>query len=190
MKAAKKGDREKIIQLLKAHADINARNKKGFTALALASRKGDLGIVQLLLRAGAEVNTADSESGITPLESAVMGGHVEIAKALLDAGANVNARDTYRGRTPLHWVVRMTEGSVKKIAAQIPVKKSMQLLELLLARGADRTLVDNEGKTALQWAKFMKHNQLVQILSQKLPPKRLAYLWHRELWDELDMCFA
>jgi ankyrin repeat protein len=165
MTAVKQGDQNKITQLLNAKVNVNAKNAQGLSALHIAIRNGDLKTVKLLLKAGAQINTAETNGKTPPpLDSAVMGGHIEIAQLLIDSGAQVNIRDPYRGRTPLHWVVRMTKGAVQKIAAQIPIEKAVKLIKLLLSRGADRTLMDNENKTALQWAQTMHQTQLVNIL--------------------------
>jgi ankyrin repeat protein len=166
LKAVKKGKLSIIEQLIKQGADINAQNDKGETPLLTASRWGQTGIVKILLKLGANPNIAE-ESGLVPLQSAVMAGHIEIAKMLIDAGANVNAQDTMRKRTPINWVVRMTVGAVKKIAAQIPIDKSVLLLNLLLSNGANSAIPDYKNITPLTWARKMNFMPLVKILEKK-----------------------
>ncbi len=166
IKAVKNNKVDKVKQILKENKiNINAQNTHGETALAIAARWGRLPIIKLLLQAGAQVNTAE-ETGITPLQSAVMAGHIKIAQLLLDNGADINARDTKRGRTPLNWVVRMTEGSVKKISEQIPVKKSLELLNLLLSRNADPAIEDFKRITPLKWARALGLQPLAKVLEK------------------------
>ena len=49
-------------------------------------------------------------------------------------------------RTPFNWLVRMTVGAPKKIAAQVTVERSVELLNLLLSRGADPSIGDKKIK--------------------------------------------
>ena len=58
-------------------------------------------VIQVLLDAGAQVNSRFAVDGETPLFFAADVGNFILAKVLLDAGANVNARNTL-GNTPLH----------------------------------------------------------------------------------------
>lgn len=164
-KAVKKGKIDVVRKLLKDGAVVNAQNNKGETGLLIASRCGNVGMVQLLLKAGANPNIAE-HTGITPLQSAVMSGHIAIAQLLLDAGAEINAREMGHRRTPLHWVVRMTVGSVQKLARQIPVERSVELLNLLLGRGADRSARDDENKTPLAWARIYELWPLANVLEK------------------------
>jgi ankyrin repeat protein len=60
--------------------------------LLVAIRNGDHAQVQKLLRAGADVNTADSE-GTTALMHAVVEADVRMMKLLIDNHANVNAKN-------------------------------------------------------------------------------------------------
>jgi ankyrin repeat protein len=66
--------------------------------------------------------------------------NIEDCRKWLDAGADVNSTDAY-GRTALHVVL---ERPIKNITVDI--------IRLLLERGANPTLMDNRGKTALGWA--------------------------------------
>src|SRR6185436_2534464 len=60
--------------------------------LLVAIRNGDHAQVQKLLRAGADVNTADSD-GTTALMHAVVESDVKMMKLLIDTRANVNAKN-------------------------------------------------------------------------------------------------
>ncbi|HET6252393.1 MAG TPA: ankyrin repeat domain-containing protein [Tepidisphaeraceae bacterium] len=68
--------------------------------LAVAVLHGDLHSVQLLLKAGADLNRKDAE-GSTAIFAAAATNRVEVARALIDAGADVHATDL-NGDTPLH----------------------------------------------------------------------------------------
>lgn len=52
--AAQRGDISSVKSLLNKGADMNAKNKNGWTASMLASKNGHTEIVQLLKKAGAK----------------------------------------------------------------------------------------------------------------------------------------
>ena len=56
IKAAHDGQTEKVLDLIKAGADVNAKDNYGNTALILAAAKGHTEIVDLLKSAGAKDN--------------------------------------------------------------------------------------------------------------------------------------
>ncbi|KAL8301475.1 hypothetical protein RB593_000335 [Gaeumannomyces tritici] len=63
-----------------------------YLPLREAAFHGHIGLVQLLLNAGADVDGGDDDYG-SPLISAAASGHGTIIKLLLDNGANINAWD-------------------------------------------------------------------------------------------------
>ena len=58
-------------------------------------------IVRLLLDAGADVYTTDSNTGATALHKACQGQSVEIAKMLTDSGSFIDAVTPTMGHTPI-----------------------------------------------------------------------------------------
>lgn len=93
-----------LVFKLKPKANVNARDRDGFTPLCYAARDGHRNIVQKLIDKGADINSKDV-AGFTPLFFAVWQGHMEIVKLLVAKGADVNAKDT-RGFNPLHYAVQ------------------------------------------------------------------------------------
>lgn len=79
--------------------DVNQRNYAGLTPLAIASEKGPLSVVKMLVRKGADVNMRSSY-GITPLITATAAQQVDIAKYLISQGADATLEDEF-GRSPL-----------------------------------------------------------------------------------------
>ena len=63
------------------------------TALLVAVGKGNVGMVDALLNAGADVN--GFSGGVTPLVLAVINNDLPVVNALLDAGADVNRRTIF-----------------------------------------------------------------------------------------------
>ena len=152
-----------VVKLLIEHkADLQARTKKGFSALHFAAREGDLESARLLLAAGVDINIrsqpslpagggrgggpsheASVSAGSTPLLVATMRAHVPFALFLLEQGADPNASDA--GMTPLHWAAGTWEsGEANPVfgftdaMSGIPERQAkLQLVKALLARGAD-----------------------------------------------------
>src|SRR5215469_9018321 len=81
--AVKAGDRVTVGTLLKNHADVNAAEPDGTTALQWAVHADDLEMTQLLLRAGANGSRAN-RYGVTPLSLAATNRNAAIVRALLD----------------------------------------------------------------------------------------------------------
>jgi ankyrin repeat protein len=123
--AARKGESEKVRDLLKSGVDVNAKNEAGYTALMFAAMLGHAGVVDSLIEAGADVNAKNKQQA-TALMGAVAGGDTEIVKALLRAGADVNVVSTL-GDTALTMAAKSGDGA--------------EIVEILRDAGAG---VDNE----------------------------------------------
>ncbi len=145
--AAEKSDRTTIRTLLKQHANLNAPQVDGLTALHWAAHLDDLETAKLLLRSGANA-AATNRYGVTPLSLACANGNTELVELLLASGADPNT--TLRGgETAL-----MTAARTGKAG---PVKA-------LLARGAKIDAKERRGQTALMWAAADGHTAVVELL--------------------------
>ena len=99
--AARRGDLERVRELLDAGADANQYDELGATPLHDAAWAGHAGVARLLIRHGADVNARHKEAGSTPLHYAVLMNRREVVDVLLEAGADLRA--PFRGgATPLH----------------------------------------------------------------------------------------
>ncbi|MBS0254651.1 MAG: ankyrin repeat domain-containing protein [Proteobacteria bacterium] len=83
--------------LISKGADVNSRNSKGESPMAVASNMGFVDGVQLLLQQGARVDEP-SGTGETPLIAAVHRHDLAMMRVLLKAGANPDRADN-SGRT-------------------------------------------------------------------------------------------
>ncbi len=144
-------------------ADVNSKDKRGKTALMVASYSilDSVEVVRVLLEHGADVNAKDS-SGQTALIFAAYGIHhvPKIVSLLLEHGANVNAKDK-DGKTALEYArVFFHEDIADLILEHRVARPGQQLVEdarlgslkavrLDLAHGADVNAKDKNGKTAL-----------------------------------------
>ena len=91
--------------LLKAGADVNKSNNKGFTPLIVAARYGSDECIKPLVEAGADVNARNKKNLTSLMISAYM-GHSKCVSELLRAGANVNMSCDGHGNGSLYWAAK------------------------------------------------------------------------------------
>src|SRR5262245_46036286 len=103
--AVRADDLQKVENLIRAGAKVNAADRYGITPLNLASVNGNAQIVRKLLEAGADPNVVDS-TGETVLMAAARTGTPDVIKFVIDRGANVNAVDPEFQQTALMLAVR------------------------------------------------------------------------------------
>src|SRR6202044_421102 len=109
--AVQNRDSATVQGLLKQHADVNAAQPDGTTALHWAAHWTDAEPVSLLLQAGADAKAAN-RYGATPLSEAAAVGNAAIIEQLVKAGADPNTRTTADGETVL-----MTSAPAGKVLA-------------------------------------------------------------------------
>ena len=149
--AVRHGRRQEVAALLGASADVNElkTDGTGISPLFIACSKGDVGIIRLLLAAGAAVNHTDKD-GVTALYIACQDGFTEAASTLLAAGAAVDqGADCMGGATPL--AVACQYGHSETVSA-------------LLAAGATAEWADNDGYTPMFAACDQGHRDTVAAL--------------------------
>jgi len=105
------GDVKQVDALIKAHADVNARNRFGSTPLYEAALAGNTEIIKKLLKAGAEPDAAN-DGGMTALMIIARTPNAAAAEALIKAGADVNAREASRGQTALIFAAAQSQPEV------------------------------------------------------------------------------
>ena len=141
-------DKQAVLSLLQAHADVNAPQNDGATALHWAAYLEDAETTALLIRAGARVNVTN-EYGITPLALAASNGNAAILDQLLKAEADPRI-PVRAGETPLMLAARA--GKVDAV-------------NVLLEAGADINAKETwNGQTPLMWAAAAGHGPVVRTL--------------------------
>lgn len=135
--------------------DVNLANAQGETPLMLAAVKGNLELVKKLVARDADVN----REGWAPLHYAASAGlehSVEIAAYLLEESAYIDAASP-NGSTPL------------MLAAQY---SNEAMVKLLIAEGADVSLRNQQGLTAVDFARKSERDYMVQLLSTAVRANR------------------
>ncbi len=169
--AAQYGTPETLLLLLDAGANVSTRNNLGQSALHFAVNGGSAENIRLLLQNGAAVNESDNFQ-VSPLHRAVSLGSSGFTKGksvtlLISSGADISAR-TEHAETPVHWAATSyyleynlvpllnAGGNPNSINNQgeSPLHAASKArnelaVKLLLEYGADASIRDKNGNTAL-----------------------------------------
>ena len=133
--------------LLDKGANINNKNKNGFSALALAVDVNNVKAIKLLLERGANVNTTNNWEE-TPLMTASGLGQKDIVQLLIDKGANVNMKSDI-GVTALLLATN---------------ENQFEIVKLLLEKGADTNIANRSGYTPLKVAMEDGNTKMINLL--------------------------
>jgi ankyrin repeat protein/tetratricopeptide (TPR) repeat protein len=147
-------DWDSFKKLLEMNANINLATLHGGTALHYAVGHGDLRMMSALINKGSDVNLTNKKYGETPMMSACFEfPHPYVIDPLLSAGAKINNQDR-DGSTALHLAVNP--------------KLNIPLVELLLEKGADLSMKDKLGLTAISKARLMGFENIAVLMEKKL----------------------
>ena len=141
---------EEIVKLLLAvpGIDIDMRKTDEATPLLMAIQAGFPGIVEQLVRWGADINLGLSD-GTTPLYDAAYDGFIEAVRILIQSPD-----------------LRVNQGAGKK---RVPLVAAAEyghkdIVKLLIRNGADPNITTDIGLTALHVACLQGHEAIVQML--------------------------
>ncbi len=181
VKAAQSDDIEAVNQLLAGTPNVNVRDENSdSTALEYAVLNSNREMIQVLLLAGADVNTRD-KAGRTPLM--LLGDDItaDAVWDLINAGAKVNLRDE-DGNTALIEAASCNNLEVLKVlldaGAKVDAKNNdgetalmsaaeeghVNNVRALILAGADVTMKDKKGKTAWTRAHDNDHKAVLRLL--------------------------
>lgn len=187
--AIRRDNAASLERLLQRGFDPNTTDEKGQTGMTLALRLDSLRAVQALLGARKLNVNARNAHGETALMLAAIKGHLDIAKALLARDADVNQT----GWTPLHYAASGTLAQQTDVVALLlehhayidagspngttPLMMAAQYgtdasVQLLLSEGADPTLKNQLGLTAVDFALRAEREELANTLATRMRQSR------------------
>lgn len=148
-----------VAMALLARPDIHieVRNAQDESPLMLAALAGELEICQTLIERDADVN----KPGWAPLHYAATNSHITVIRLLLDHHAYIDAASP-NGSTPLMMAAMYGNASAVK---------------LLLESGADPSLKNDLGLTAIDFAQRVKKMDSVEIIAAFIRGQRPKGAW-------------
>jgi len=169
--AAENGRLPIVKLLIERGANVSLPGRNGITPLSAAAYMGSVPIVELLMEKGADPNTPDATSKAAIIYAAGRGFPV-VVRLLLDHGVGVNARYGH-DLTALMWAAgHSEEAGVNDVSEELNLfldrgahiddqddrgRTALMIaadlnhavaVDLLLARGADKSIKDKQGKAA------------------------------------------
>lgn len=140
-----------VKSLLEAGANPNANCDESGTCLIVAAQHSYNEVLILLVEYGASLEARSSRS-FTALFTAAIFGHLETVEILLNAGANIDSKDSYGASAAMAIVKDIGKTSLPQHSR----RRGIEMLSFLCERGANVSLQDHKGKTALDWASQLK----------------------------------
>lgn len=186
MHAVALGDQEAVARVARPDdADVCDHFER--TAWVLSIMRGDIGIAETLEKAGAASGRLGGQ-GQTPLMYACDQGRHAMVRWLIERGADVNEVDEYQ-RTPLHFAASARAGAAPCVrilleAGADPVAEDhvedqpihetsdLEVIDLLMAAGADPNKVSGQGYTLLRHAAEQRNHGLIAALLERGIPDR------------------
>lgn len=142
------GDTAELKTLLQSNTSLlNFKKSNGFTPFIIATYNGQFDASKLLIEMGADINAQD-RSGNTALMGVCFNGNVELVKLLISNKIMINA-------------LNFNHASALIFAATFG---HVEIVQLLLKAGADKTIKDNNGKSAYDQAMMQGNDALAQLL--------------------------
>ncbi len=147
-----RGDSKVVSLFLEAGMNPDTSDKFGEAAIIIAATKGHGKVLVQLLENGADPDAVERNDWTALMYAAIYHAHgPQSATALIDAGANIDRQDKMAGRSAL--MEASDDGNLK-------------VLNLLLNAGADRSLKDKNGNTALDFAKQREYKRIIDALEK------------------------
>lgn len=187
--AAERGDAAQVKKLIAEGADVNEKDRMGYTALTWAARNGSMEVAKALIEARADMNARDcAKNGWTPLMHAIHKNNNEMAGLFIERGADVNAKaGDCRERT-------IENG--KTALAYAAGENNAQIVRALLAKGANPYGMHGSSSVLSDAVAAAMHSDLPD--DKKCPTETVKALLERapdlsmqgDMWDRATIFFA
>lgn len=162
---------------------INAVGKGGASAVHVGVIYNNDDAVRLLLENGAQVNQQIIGLQRSPLMLAISRNNLKMARALMEKRPNVNLQDR-SGMSAAHFAADNNSIELMKfcldLGANIELKDTcgwtvllraivmqcdIDMILMLLEKGADATVIDKNGLSCLDHVRLQKRDELVDVLT-------------------------
>ncbi|GEB55805.1 ankyrin repeat domain-containing protein [Streptomyces gardneri] len=185
--AARRGDADEVRAALDAGARVEARDEELRSPLLLASLGSHVDAARVLVAAGADPNAQDRRHDSPWLVTGVT-GNVAMMRALLPAGPDLTLRNRFGGVSLIPASERGHVAYVRAVLRETGIdvdhvndlgwtalleavilgdggRPHQEVVELLLAAGADPELADADGVTALRHARRRGFDAIAALLA-------------------------
>jgi ankyrin repeat protein len=154
-----KGSNFKVVAALVDHplTNVEVRTAQDESPLMLAALNGNLALCEKLIARDADVN----KPGWAPLHYAATGAHLKVMQLLLDHSAYIDA-ESPNGSTPL--MMAAMYGNAESV-------------DLLLKAGADPTLKNSLGLTAVDFAVGAERPDSVELIAAAIRKQKYKGAW-------------
>src|SRR5262245_51559903 len=173
-----------VKMLLDAGAGVEGANEDGQTALMLAIKTGELPIVEMLVKAGANVNTVEKYQNQTPLMWAATApkNAGAMIKLLLSKGADVRPRALYSDwPNQISSEPRAQYRPVGGLTALLYASRNgcYDCVDALIGSGADLNVPTPEGVTPLMVALDNDYTDVAKLLLDRGANPSVSDWWGR-----------
>jgi len=185
LRAAMAGDADDVANALRAGADVEVRDEHRRTALLIAATEDHIDVARVLVGAGASPDALDDRHDTPWLVTGVTGS-VAMLETLLPARPDMTIRNRYGGvsvipaseRGHVDYVRRVVQTEIdvnhinnlgwtallEAVILGDGTEPYQQIVQLLLDAGADASIADKDGITALEHAEAKGQDQIAPIL--------------------------
>ena len=186
LRAAARGDADGVAVALRAGADTEARDGHRRTALLLAATHDHVDVAKVLVAMGADPDALDDRHDTPWLVTGVTGS-VAMLEALLPAHPDLSIENRFGGLSVIPASERGHADYVRRVVSTgIDIdhvnrlgwtalleavilgdggRRHQEIVRTLLAAGADRTIADGDGVTALEHARSKGYDEIARILA-------------------------
>lgn len=175
LESIKNSETAKAKELITQGADINAKDKLGFTPAILAIIYNNKEIVKLLIDKGIDVNYKN-EKGSSLLDFVGSYKQKDIAELLINNGAKYDLRvllsvnDVAKAKLLIDQgadVNKKYEGGFTPLIIASQSKNNIEIINLLINKGADVNAKTNYGMTALMMSALFAEKPVSELLINK-----------------------
>jgi|GEM_PF-284819 len=166
-----KDDIQAVTLALDSGLDVNQKYDSRYP-IHIATDYSKVEILSLLIERGAHLDVQDEQFGYSPLHIATAHQMLEKIELLVAKGANPNLLNKSDGLSSLHWAARGYVEATKLLLKSPLINVNIQdksgwtpmmtaasssqpsfiIVELLVNKGADKSKINSNGKTALDLA--------------------------------------